>query len=184
MEVIAEHSVDLSLLPEKAKILDIGCLGFGFTDAMVALGHYVASVDIQMLPGGRDYFHCGISDYIGFCELEMVGTDIQATRLVRSSRGIPCWTLEAFSQNHGVSFWDLIKIDVEGSEYEIIMSLEKAPAKQLSIEFHLHTGVYGQTEMLMMEDKLKSLGYEAVSHEYEERHCAGKDYWNSLFILL
>ena len=178
---IAEHSVDLSLLPEKANILDIGCFGFAFTDAMRALGHTVFPVDIQLLD--KEYFHCAISDYIGFCNAKMIGNDLQATRMVRASSGIPCWTLEAFSDNQNIPFWDLIKIDVEGSEYEIIMSLSKAPAKQLSIEFHLHTQVYGQIEMRMMEDKLKALGYEAVSHDYTAQHGAGFNYWDSLFIL-
>jgi len=77
----------------------------------------------------------------------------------------------------------VIKIDIEGSEYEVIMSLEKAPAKQLSIEFHLHTGVYGHYEMTMMEDKLKALGYYPAQHERTSEHGAGFNYWDSLWIL-
>lgn len=194
ISTIAEHSVDLDLLPggnetipSGAKILDIGCLGFAFTNEMRKLGHEVYPIDIQMLesiqPFHRpQYFHCGISDYNGSCWPDSPN-DKQATRLQRTATGIPCWTLQTFSQNQNVKFWDLIKMDVEGEEFKIIMSLEKAPAKQLSIEFHLHTGIYGQTEMRMMEDKLKALGYEAISHEYEARHCAGFNYWDSLFVL-
>lgn len=183
ISVIAEHSVDLDLLPKPATILDLGCRGFGFTDELRKLGHRILPIDIDQLPGDVEYFHCGISDYIGFCNILRVGNDLQATRLERTSRGVSCWTLESFMKNQHISFADLIKIDVEGEEYKIIMSLDRAPAKQLSIEFHLHTGIYGEIEVRMMEDKLKALGYEAVSHVREARHCAGFNFWDSLFIL-
>ena len=74
-------------------------------------------------------------------------------------------------------------MDVEGAEYEIIMSQYEAPAKQWSIEFHLHTGIYTQKQMKEMETKLFDLGYEAAHHKLTEEHGAGYNYWSSLFIL-
>ena len=79
--------------------------------------------------------------------------------------------------------WDVIKMDVEGAEYEIIMAQEKAPTKQWSIEFHLHTGIYTQKEMIEMEKKLMLLGYTAIQHELKAEHGAGYNYWDSLFVL-
>jgi FkbM family methyltransferase len=177
---IAEHSVDFALLPPIARILDLGCRGFAFTNQMKSYGHIVAAVDIDDLDGV--YYRCGISDYNGLCGA-VKNKDPQATKLSKNGSQIVCMTLERFSKSINIDFWDLIKIDVEGSEYEIIMSLERPPAKQLSIEFHLHTGVYGQAEMALMEGKLKGLGYKAVSHEYTTQHGAGFNYWDSLFIL-
>ncbi len=182
---VSEHSIDLSILPEKANIIDIGCRGFQFTDAMIALGHNVFAIDIDDLVGHK-YIKGAIADFDGFVEVERF-QDVQATRInkkaVLGGSAVQCMTIETFSKKCKILFWDLIKMDVEGAEYEIIMSLTKAPAKQLSIEFHLHTGIYKDHEMRMMEDKLKGLGYMAATHEYEAKYCAGYNYWDSLFIL-
>ncbi len=180
IEIIHEHSVDTSLLLEGAKILDIGCRGFGFVDHFKSLGHTVHAVDIDNFDR-PDYDRIAISDVnmrVGIVR----PNDPQATH-IRPGDDIEAVTLAEYSKRRGIDFWDLIKMDIEGSELAVILSLEKAPAKQLSIEFHLHTGIYGQDSMTMMEDKLKALGYEAVSHVYDAQHCAGFNFWNSLFIL-
>lgn len=182
IDTVAEHSLCFDLLPVEAKILDIGCLGFRFTDSLKGLGLQVFSVDIQLLDR-KDYFYCGISDYVGWCLPLYTKNDLQATRLTKSAHGTPCWTLEQFSKNQGIKFWDLIKMDIEGSELQVIRILNAAPAKQLSIEFHLHTGIYTQKEMKEMETKLMDLGYEIVQHELTEQYGAGYNYWDSLFIL-
>lgn len=188
--IIAEHSVDMDLLPEGANVLDIGCRGWDFTREMKLHGKKVFAVDIDDLGLKWTNFvnrpnlftQCAISDFDGLCGL-MKSNDEQATRIDKTGTGIDCYTLKSFSKMVGVDFWDLVKFDVEGSEYEIIMSLEKAPAKQLSIEFHLHTGIYTIFEMNAMENKLKELGYEQAKHEYTSQHGAGFNYWDSLFLL-
>jgi hypothetical protein len=188
--VIAEHSADLSLLPEKANILDIGCRGFLFSDELQRLGYKVYPVDCDLLLEafyGKSFYHLAITDYDGFTDLYKT-SDPQATRINRShdtqsNTAVRCMTLKSFSESVEVDFWDLIKIDIEGAEYEVIMSLTEPPAKQLSIEFHLHTGIYHQKEMAEMEYKLVELGYEAVSHTMTSQHGCGYNYWDSLFIL-
>jgi FkbM family methyltransferase len=181
LQVIHEHTVDLDLLPEKAKILDLGSLGLDFTRHFRSLGHLVHAVDIQNI-GGESWV-MGISDFDGAGSLVRHG-DKQATTLRRDDeRGtIPVGTLKSFMEMVNVPFFDLIKIDVEGSEREIILSLTKAPATQLSIEFHLHTGVYSQPDVALMVAKLRSLGYKSVQHVFERRHGLCENYWDSLFI--
>lgn len=183
LERIHEHTVDTSLLPDGANILDIGCRGFLFTAHFKATNKYnVYPVDIDYL-GPEGYFQVAITDYNGFCSTVKTN-DPQATRISKGITGsIHCRTLKSFMDDVKIQFFDLIKIDVEGSEYEIIMSLEKAPARQLSIEFHLHTGIYGHYEMTLMEDKMKALGYYPVKHEVTEEHGAGANFWDSLWIL-
>lgn len=188
IETIHEHSVDTSLLPDGANILDIGCRGFLFCGHFDDLGHNVVAVDADDgLQNRGKYINCAISDFDGKVFL-IRNSDAQATSISKKCPNevatvIDCFKLETFSNGLSISFWDLIKIDVEGSEYEIIMSLEKAPAKQLSIEFHLHTGIYGFEEITMMENKLLALGYFPVKHDISEQHGAGKNYWDSLWIL-
>jgi len=179
--VIAEHSVDLDLLPPNAKVLDLGCRGFLFTDEMGRLGHNIFPVDIDQLPENRPYYRIAISDYDGKCGVHREN-DKQATRIQEGDE-VSCYTLESFSLACEVDVWDMIKIDIEGAELQVIQSLKRPPAKQLSIEFHLHTGIYGINEMTLMVAKLEALGYEAVSHEMTSQHGAGKNYWDSLFCL-
>lgn len=185
---IHEHSYDPSLLPERANILDLGCRGFLFTNYMTDLFHHVVPVDADALASDQPYLMCAVTDYNGWAEI-IRNDDLQATRVRKVLKMneldsyIHCYTIQMLSDVCGVEIWDLIKMDIEGSEYEVIMSLEKAPAKQLSIEFHLHTGVYKQHEMDLMESKLKNLGYYPAKHEMTSEHGAGMNYWDSLFIL-
>jgi hypothetical protein len=180
IQKVAEHLVDIDFLPAKATIADIGCRGFIFTNEMRRLGHTVIPVDVDDLEG--NYHRAAISDFDGLCGV-IKSNDPQGTKIDKLGNGIDCFTLESFSKMFEVAFWDLIKLDVEGSEFEIIMSLQRPLAKQLSIEFHLHTGAYKQHEVDQMTDKLKALGYSIASHEYTNEHGSGYNYWSSLFIL-
>lgn len=182
ISTIAEHSVDLDLLPKCGRILDLGCLGFQFADEMTRLGHSVYLVDIQDLEHPiLKFWRCAISNYNGTAGVK-TSTDKQAFSIVDGD-DVPCYDLFSFMELIGVGFFDLIKMDVEGSEREIIMSLEAPPCKQLSIEFHLHTGKYTMNAIQEMEYKLGHLGYRAARHEMDSRHGCGMNYWDSLFIL-
>lgn len=178
--VIAEHSVDLSILPEKANVLDLGCRGFQFSGALKQMGHNVYSVDIDYL-GPEGYYQVGIGATVGRCSIEKT-KDPQATKKIKG-HDILMLTIERFSKDVKVDFWDLIKMDIESSEYEVIMSLTEPPAKQLSIEFHLHTGIYHMDAVQKMELHLGFLGYNPVKHKMTSQHGCGMNYWDSLFIL-
>lgn len=186
--VIAEHSVDLSLLPDKANILDLGCRGFLFTNELRRLGYNVEAVDIDDLfnPSGDNdwtkYEQMAICGFDGVVGIER-SNDPQATKIGHGSEKVQCMTLSTFSKFKNILFWDLIKIDIEGSEYEVIMSLTEPPARQLSIEFHLHTKIYGEAQVKEMEDKLVSLGYYPAKHDKTSEHGCGQNYWDSLWIL-
>lgn len=185
LQVIHEHTVDMDLLrTEPNEVIDIGCLGFGFTEFFDRRGDIVYPIDIQELKG-RHYDRVAITSYTGDIGVKVMG-DAQATKVTKrqteSSYTVPCYTLEDYMAKNGIEFADLIKIDCEGSEMEIILSLEKAPARMLSIEFHCHTGAYSKADVYKMVLWLESLGYKTVQHNYESRHGAGFNFWDSLFI--
>lgn len=187
---IHEHTVCMDLLPTKAIICDLGASGFEFTNYFRELGRTVHAVDVQELYG--DYDRIAIADYDGTCGVKL-HTDPQAISTITYNGlsnhpstwqiAVPCCTLEAYMKSKGVEMYDLIKCDIEGGEYAMIMSLAKPPAKQISVEFHLHTGVYTEKAVTGMVYHLSTLGYEAVRHKKEDKHCAGFNYWDSLFIL-
>lgn len=187
---VHEHSVCLSLLPEKANILDLGCRGFQFANHFESLGQNVVSVDVDDLIG--QYFQVAISDFTGKVAVER-SADPQATRINKKmfalptpvdepTRSVYCYTLEDFSKIMAVDFWHLIKCDIEGSEYEMIMSWDKPWCKQLSIEFHCHLGQTDE-QVKQMEDKLLSLGYFSAKHDKYPAHGLPPNYFDSLWIL-
>lgn len=178
---IHEHKVSLDLLPKCAKILDLGCRNFLFTNYFREIGHDVIALDIDDLEGGP-YERIAITGKTGFVGVQKF-SDPQATRTMPGDE-VPAFTLEDFCAHAQTPMWDLIKIDVEGAEKEIIESLTRPLAKQLSIEFHLHTGIYSRFDVDNMVAKLYRLGYTAASHELTNQHGAGMNYWSSLFVLI
>ena len=186
IETIAEHSLIPSLLPEKGFIIDAGCRNFQFRDAMKAMGHKVYAIDCDLLDDPcEEYYRFALSNKNGFANISRTN-DPQATSITTVDTGevIECMTLEAFSQIRGPLHgrWDLIKLDIEGSEYEVIMAMEKAITRQLSVEFHMHTGVYDMKELEEMENHLHDLGYEFIQHKLSAQHGLGENYWDSLFL--
>lgn len=189
IETIAEHSVDVDRLKRGSKILDLGCRGFLFADEMRRRCYEVYTVDVDPKIKNDDPYHhqIAIAGENGTCCV-FYTSDPQATKIKKSNIpldgfDVPMITLQEFSKKVDVKYWDVIKIDIEGTEYEVIMNMEKPIADQLSIEFHLHTGAYGELEMLLMEDKLTRLGYYPIQHEKTRMHGLSYNYWNSLFVL-
>lgn len=181
---IAEHSLDIDLLPQKAHVLDIGAKGLLFANEMARLGHEVFCVDVQQLETDLPFARMAITGYNGFVEINQ-SKDPQAVSVKQVNHRTDTYstTIAGFSLLVSVLFWDLIKIDVEGSEYDIFMSLTEPPSTQISWEAHLHTGIYGMKEVKEMEDKLLSLGYFPVKHDKYPAHGLSENYWDSLFIL-
>lgn len=183
IQVIAEHSVCMDLLPEKANILDLGCRGFEFTNYFRSLGHNVIPVDIDDFKRS-DYYRLAVSDYVGTAHI-FRSRDPQATRIdsnIHTGEQISVYDMHALCKLVGVKHFDLIKMDVEGEEKQIIMSMHHDYATQLSIEFHLHTNAYPIDEVHKMKVRLRNLGYNWSLHEKSARHGCGMNYWDSLFI--
>lgn len=183
---IAEHAVCLDELRKPANILDLGARGFEFTRYFDLRGDFVIPVDIDPNLGNERAYICrAITNYNGTCGIRR-SNDAQATSMTRNlgAEIVNCGTLEALMDEFNIPYFDLIKADIEGSEYEVIMNLKKAPAKQISWEAHLHTGAYGMQEFKQMELKLISLGYKALKNDLYEQHGAGRNAWDNLWIRL
>lgn len=179
IQVIAEHSVDLDLLPEKANILDAGCRGFQFTDYLRNKGHYVLALDVDSL-GREDYFNAPLTADGRMVSIKR-SSDPQATSICEG-KDFHSVTIQELCNLQDILMFDLIKLDIELSEYEVIMSMNRPYTKQLSVEFHTHCG---QTDKQVQEcvDKLHSLGYKTIQHEKTRRHGLAPNWWDSLFIL-
>jgi len=177
--VIAEHSVDISLLPDDARILDIGCRGGGFTDYYYSKypKMFVYPIDIDKFPG-EVYYRCAISDKDGYCD--MVNTNDPQARHIKEGGTIPMMTIDSFSREVEVDKWDLIKMDIEGEEVKVLKSLKHPYCKQISVEFHAHVN-QTKEELDSLLDWL-SEWYTIHNRNWVTMHGAGYNYWDILLI--
>lgn len=188
IQTIAEHSVDLDLL-SGGICIDAGCRGFQFSEAMRDLGLFVFACDIEDIKppegDGIFFYKAAITTETGVTHY--VDTKDQQAKYV-SSTGIPVRSISLNDlynvvKTTDINHIDVLKLDIEGSEYRILADPNFQPLpRQISIEFHLHChrALHEQYYDKCIENLLKH--YEPVKHEMTQAHGAGENYWDSLFI--
>lgn len=193
ISIIAEHSVNIFGLKRTSKVLDLGCRNFSFANAIL---HYVDEVFcVDPDPGVSttdERFEVlnvaicaesGYKDYVKFGN--GTGNYIRDTEVIgkgQSMQKVQCMTLEAISNLFHVKKWELIKMDIEGSEYEVLMSLTQAPARQISVEFHQHTAKKKTPEQIQKLIFHLSQWYTIYNFNLTEAHGCGLNYWDVLLI--
>jgi len=187
IQTIAEHSVDLDLL-SGGICIDAGCRGFQFSEAMRDLGLKVLAFDLEDMEAPA---HIQYVKYAIGAEVKLghyIDTkDKQAKYISNVGKPIAITTLDIIYESlAGVEpnvCIDILKLDIEGSEYKILSDSNFRPVpKQISVEFHMHCHrtLHDQYYDKCMENLLK--WYEPVKHELTQAHGAGWNYWDSLFI--
>lgn len=134
----------------------------------------------------HDYLKIGISNYNGLGEVKPCAIDPQATELLISSKSpeipVHVYTTERLKQLLNIEWWDFIKLDIEGEEYQILETGLHPMATQVSVEFHEHTSrAIGKEKLDELLDKL-SRWYYIYNRNWESRHGAGFNYWDVLLI--
>lgn len=193
--VIAEHTIDTALLTPGGWVLDAGCRDFGFSRGLAALGCRVVALDADPTvedpkEDGIAFRNVAISDRVGMRTLIM-HVDPQARYLAvdhnpqvdADRRAVAATTVSHLMAEYGVLRWDAVKLDVEGSEYDILRAWPGPIATQLSIEFHEHCAPRPQRVYDEIFHHLAGFGYEVVQHEKTARYCAHPNFWDSLLIL-
>lgn len=193
IQCIAEHSVDLSLLTRESKVLDLGCRSFDWAKAILEYVDGIICVDADetiedpeddrinfiegvVVPNGTPQtimpfvvYGNGTGNYIDDGRLKPKGSKVTAVLSI---------TLEEIEKGAGKA--DLIKFDIEGAEVPVLLSMTEAPAAQLSIEFHMHTGT-PESKILEVFAHLKQW-YLIAAYDKSEKHGCGVNYWDVLFI--
>lgn len=195
---LASHTVDLDLLPETPNVLDVGCIHFDFTREV--LKHRPGARIVAMDPNPSDVGEVPQSTV--HMRKALVGKPQKYSLYAMHSTGegnflcadvpwyadacaVQCVTIEALMQESGIDYFDLIKLDCEGSEFGILENWPGPIATQLSVEFHDWTGpwchhVAGDYYERLFAGPLKD--YEVVQHELS-RQGEGIGHWDSVFRL-
>jgi len=176
---IVQHSVDIDLLPIKANILDIGCRGFKLTEYFNKY-HNVYSVDIGKLSGKymTEYYRIAITNRNG--DIGVYNDHRPAATHVIEGNEIRSMTLDTFSEYVGVSYWHLIVMDIEDSEYDVLKEAKHPIARQVSVEFHAHLG----RSKKELDELLEMLSEFYIIHNqvWEKAQCSDYNYWDILLI--
>ena len=201
---IAEHTIKEDIINKSGWALDLGCIGFNFSSGIKNYVDNVIGVDpnpsIQPIPG------------IHFENLAVIPidsdqsiyyntyTDSQANSLLMPMNDICVFsgrtlvkttTISKLMEKYGVKQFEVIKIDIEGGEYDLLNSLDFTISKQFSIEFHDFRNMNpyhpnNEEYYSMLFTKLKE--YCDVVQHTKTHHPGfsigmGFNYWDSLFVL-
>jgi FkbM family methyltransferase len=146
MITIDGHTFDETLLDD-GWVIDAGCRGFSFAK------HFpnVLALDIENfdnVPKGVQFKHAALTCYSGEVDAYLFGDG--TANFIRpvneepsNTEDRPCIsqvvkavTLDDLYQEIG-KYIDILKLDIEGSEYEVMMKMEPIP-RQITVETHEH----------------------------------------------
>jgi len=180
-------TVDLSRLTG-GWVLDGGCRGFGFTEALLLRGCRVVAVD----PGEnihnprmhgelhvlRKALVASPTAHVG-----LIGTGDPETAFTQESGGVRVLavTIGQVMARFAITRFDVVKLNIEGGEYAILEHWPGPVADQITVSFH---DFRGMTPEGFYPRMLKHLGrwYDVLQHEATERF-GEVNHWDSLFVL-
>lgn len=185
METVDGHLIDRALLKDGDWVLDAGCRGFTLKHALG--GEYkflcldpdndVSAIDgvnferLALMPYSGEANYCGWSTGEGnYC----YKTDAPwyASKKIK----VPCDTVKNLMDKYKIKQFGLAKIDIEGGEYDFLLSLDFPFSKQIAVEFHQCIGhnPYGTHHQYI--DKLMASGFGeiyTIGDFYEYKNCEG-----------
>ena len=152
---IESHSIDLAALPEAPEVLDVGCRGFAFCKSLLKLRPFarITAMDpdplltLEEMPVGVLFLRAALvgderltSNYAGWSNGDGNLLCESAPWYAEREHTVPCLNITALMARLKVSYWDLVKLDCEESEFQILENWPGPIAGQLSVEFHDWTG--------------------------------------------
>lgn len=201
---LASHTVDLDLLPEAPIVLDAGCRWFDFGERIRAQRQAARIIGIDP---ARDVFGREgeeRSDLVTFLNIALVGRGHAQQRLAHFSTGegdflttqgyfpgwdkqpeiyeVECLTIKELMIQEGVKHWDLVKLDIEGSEFDVLENWPGAIATQISVEFHDWQKPERRAESYYDRLLQTMPWYRFVKHELSKQG-EGVGHWDSLLVL-
>lgn len=200
LQKLSGHTISVDRLPHKSDVLDVGCRGFGFTKDILRLRHDARVVALDPAPDVLDPHIMGCQ----YMSLALVGDGRARAGFAHFSNGdgdfithaqgfydaemthVSCVNIQHLSVMHGVEKWDAVKLDCEGSEFQILENWPGPIADQISVEFHdwqdskKRDGTYYDS----LFEMLGKFGYRVIQHELSDISGRGAvGHWDSLLVL-
>jgi len=199
---LSGHTVDVDRLPERPVVLDVGARGFDFSNDILNLRPDARIIaldpdpDIERLDDPRiSFMHVAlvhdrlkkISRYASYSTGEgnmLLEADSYYDAKIIT---VDCVTIQELMQWTNVAHWDLVKLDCEGSEFDILANWPGPIADQISVEFHdghpeekgPHRDKWSTYFFDLFERKLPM---KVIQHELFKQG-AWYGHWDSLLVL-
>ena len=205
-----EHSFETDIITPGGWGIDFGCgTDFLISKTMLDFGLKVLSVDpnprITVVPNLPNLYYENVAlvtdktcTSVSFSMYN--DTDAASICIPKDDAGflrkeqvvtVPAASIDKIMRKYKIDQFEILKLDIEGAEYDFLMSIDGPIAKQISIEFHDFRGLnpkYPNNEEYYGElfNKL-SPWYKVVKHDIERHpglappHCF--NYWDSLLVL-
>lgn len=172
--------------PLSGVVVDVGCYGYDFATAALQAGaRRVLAFDLEDLSPPLDerivFQHSAVTG-IGGPRRYVKEAKRNAWRLSPiGTSEIQGVSLQQVMQEHGITEIELLKLDCEGSEFEILENLPDN-VKQISVEFHLHVWPEMRKLVQYCMERL-SVKYDVIQHRITRRHAKDKpNYWDTLLV--
>ncbi len=212
MITVSEHSIEENLLTPGCWVLDLGSsTDFVFAKEMLNRGMKVISVDCNpkiessILPDHINFHFerkaiIPENDFSEFKTMKVfndtdAATTSESTNLRPYSVLIETINVETIKiseimSKYNITEFEVIKIDIEGSEYDLLLQMNHPLSKQLSVEFHDFRDLnptFPNNEIYYEQLMDKILPhYSIVKHEKTHHpgfaHGHGYNFWDSLFV--
>lgn len=188
IQTIHEHTVETDLLTG-GWVIDGGCRNWNFSIAMKDRNEKVYAIDIQNMtkPQIVDIFRQNAlwienkTMYVNYIQ-DLQGTFVSNKKETNRTEEITTITLSDIYNEIGTDI-DCLKLDIEGSEYDILLDEKFEPIpKQLSIEFHEHCFKNKHDMFFDMCINKINRYYNPIKFERISDHGCGFNYWDTLFI--
>lgn len=179
------HIIHEELVSDGGWSLDVGCRGFQIAEHFPNQTFICLDPDKNIEYPDLDnviYLRSGIGVKSGkkyYCNWSFgtgnytIAAPKDAPHYAEDTYQIDIIGLEDLMSMYKVSMFDILKIDIEGDEYELLSSINKPVAKQITVEFHDFLGrcpYPGYYSDLLAGDFGK---YYEVSGEYQYDHIPG-----------
>jgi FkbM family methyltransferase len=204
MITIKEHTIEESIIDKNGWVLDLGCINFAFSLEVKKYCDNVICVDpnpnIKQIPEGLIHENVAITHDENLTEQTyFMYNDISGNSLLNPSNDtcflqgeqkVYLTTIKKLMSKYNIDKFELIKFDIEGSEYKILEEMDWSISKQFSIEFHDFRGMnpyYPNNELYYSKllEKIKD-NFDVITH-VNTHHPGfpwgkGFNYWDSLFV--
>jgi FkbM family methyltransferase len=196
IKCISEHTFDVDLFDKNYPVLDVGCRYFDLNNIKnYGIDIVCIDPDPQVKPKNTSIKFANIALSIKNGEMNLAtfgngtGNFIISKDQPNSGYGfIKVQTMDILTimKYFSISKWSAVKLDCEGSEYDILMNWPGPISNQISVEFHEHSIPKQHTnEYFNQLIKYLSTWYNPpINFKKEKRHCLSiPNYWDVLFTI-